>query len=363
MNRPFIHGLELSRLFYKEAVRPILEAHFPGLSYSAGLLGFGSDVLGFDTEQSMDHGWGPRLLLFLAPTDERALRDDIIRALADHLPLEIRGYPTHFELHTDGTGYLAPVEQGPVSHRVTVHTVRGFFGDLLRWNPLAEPTVSEWLSFPQQRLRAATSGAVFHDGLQQLEPARARLRWYPHDVWLYLLASQWQRIWQEEPFMGRCGQVGDDLGSRLVAARLVRDIMRLCFFMERQYAPYIKWLGTAFVQLSCAPGLAPLLAAVLSAGSWREREAHLSAAYGMVAEMHNALHITDPLPTRVSSFWARPFQVIHADRYVEAIRAAIHEEHVRALPPHVGGIDQWVDSTDVLDEPGRFSSLRVMYEE
>ena len=65
----FMKGMELSKVFYEEAVRPILESHFPELTYSAGLLGWGSDVLGFDTEQSMDHGWGPRLLLFLSDLD------------------------------------------------------------------------------------------------------------------------------------------------------------------------------------------------------------------------------------------------------------------------------------------------------
>jgi hypothetical protein len=248
-----------------------------------------------------------------------------------------------------------------VSHRVTVHTVQGFFQEFLRWDPVAEPSVAEWLSFPQQRVRAVTGGAVFFDGLGELEPARARLRWYPHDLWLYLLASQWQRISQEEPFMGRCTQVGDDLGSRLVAGRLVRDLMRLCFLLERQYAPYLKWLGTAFAQLSCAAELAPVLTAVLSADSWQDRETDLSAAYAIVAQMHNALGITDPLPTQVSPFWARPFQIIHGDHFAKAIHEAIHDEEVRALPAHVGGIDQWVDSTDVLDEPERFGHLRAMY--
>lgn len=360
-NRPFIQGLELSRLLYEEAVRPILAATFPGLAYSAGLLGFGSDVLGFDTPQSMDHDWGPRLMLFLSEAHERRHRNDIIRVLSDKLPLQIYGYPVHFEKNTDETGRMAAVEHGPVNHRVTVHTGRGFFQDFLRWDAVGEPSVPEWLSFPQQRLRAVTSGAVFHDGLGELEPARAWLHWYPHDVWLYLLASQWQRISQEEPFVGRCGQLDDDLGSRLVAARLVRDLLRLCFLMERQYAPYIKWLGTAFGQLSCAAQLTPILEAGVSVSSWQEREMHLSAAYGMAAQMHNALGITDPLPVQVSPFWARPFQVIHADRFAKAIRAAIHDEQVCALPPHVGGIEQWVDSTDVLDEPERLCRLRAMY--
>jgi hypothetical protein len=360
-NRPFIHGLELSRLLYEEAVRPIMAAHFPELAYSGALLGFGSDVLGFDTAQSMDHEWGPRLMLFLSEADQQALRDDITRCLAEELPAEIHGYPTHFRKNIDGTGRMSPVERGPVNHRVTVQTVRGFFQEFLRWEAVSEPSVAEWLSFPQQRLRAATAGAVFHDGLGELELARARLRWYPHDIWLYLLASQWQRISQDEPFVGRCGQVGDDLGSRLIAARLVRDLMRLCFLMERRYAPYIKWLGTAFSQLSSSAALEPMLRAALSASSWQERETQLSAAYGIVAQMHNALGITDPLPTQVSPFWARPFQVIHADQFAVAIRGGIGDEQVRGLPPHVGGIDQWVDSTDVLDEPERFAELRAMH--
>ncbi len=55
----FIPGLQLSELYYQEAVRPILEAAFPRLVYSASLIGPGSEVLGYDTPQSMDHDWGP----------------------------------------------------------------------------------------------------------------------------------------------------------------------------------------------------------------------------------------------------------------------------------------------------------------
>ena len=53
MNHTFIKGLELSELFYKEAVKPILAKRFPDLNYSAALIGLGSEVLGFDMPQSM----------------------------------------------------------------------------------------------------------------------------------------------------------------------------------------------------------------------------------------------------------------------------------------------------------------------
>jgi len=62
---PFIPGLKLGYLFYQESVKPFLVDWFPNLKYSAGLLGDGSEVLGFDTPQSMDHHWGPRMQLFL----------------------------------------------------------------------------------------------------------------------------------------------------------------------------------------------------------------------------------------------------------------------------------------------------------
>jgi hypothetical protein len=68
-NGHFISGLELSRLFYEEAVQPIVARHFPHLAYGVGRLEAGSEVLGFDTPRSMDHGWGMHLTLFLTQTD------------------------------------------------------------------------------------------------------------------------------------------------------------------------------------------------------------------------------------------------------------------------------------------------------
>src|SRR3972149_1449254 len=187
-------------------------------------------------------------MLFLAEADYDALRDKVDRVLRRELPREIRGYPTDFGHHEDGTTVMTTADRDSVNHNIRILTVRGFFTWYLNFDPDEELRIVDWLTFPAQCLRSVTSGRVFHDGLGQLKPVRARLRYYPRDVWLYLLATQWRRISQEEPFMGRCAQVGDELGSRLVAARLVRDLMRLCFLMERQYAPYIKWLGTAFMQ-------------------------------------------------------------------------------------------------------------------
>lgn len=61
----FIKGLALSQTFFHQPVSPLLEEGFPTLVYSAGRVGYGSDVLGFDTPMSTDHDWGPQVQLFL----------------------------------------------------------------------------------------------------------------------------------------------------------------------------------------------------------------------------------------------------------------------------------------------------------
>jgi hypothetical protein len=359
----FIPGLELARLYYTEAVLPILQTDYPDLAYSAGLLGAGSEVLGFDIEMSTDHSWGPQFALYLSDEDHAQLTDELQATLGYKLPFTFRGYPTHFETIPDDPGSVLPTltERRPINHHVQITQLHDFVRGYIGVDLDQALTMLDWLTIPEQNLRTLTAGAVFHDGLHLLEPMRRKLAYYPHDVWLYLLSAQWQRIGQEEPFVGRTGFVGDDVGSAIIAARLVRDLMRLCLLMEKQYAPYSKWFGTAFTQLACAGRLTPLFEKVLRAASWQEREKYLVVAYEIVATMHNDLGITEPVPTRVSQFHNRPFLVIHGETIARAIWNAIEDEDVLALPYGVGKVDQYLDSTDVLSHIGRCRKLDVLY--
>jgi Domain of unknown function (DUF4037) len=362
----FIPGLELSRLFFEEAVKPILDADFPSLRYAAARLGTGSEVLGFDDLVSTDHCWGPRLDLFLGEEADASTRAEIDAALRRRLPHEFRGHPTSF---TDpnpadhGTYQPGPRESGTVDHKVEFFTVRDFFLYYLAFDPAGDIEPADWLTFPEQKLRTLASGQVFHDRVG-LEETRRRFAYYPEDVWLYLLAAGWNRVSQEEHLMGRAGSVGDEVGAALIGARLVRDLMRLCFLMERQYAPYAKWLGTAFGRLACAGQLTPHLTATLAARDWREREGHLAAAYELVASMHNALGLTDPLPARVRDFFGRPFRVIALHGFADALAARIRDPRVSRLAERrlLGGIDQLSDNTDLVSDAAWRAPLRRLYE-
>jgi len=250
----FVPGMELCEAFYHEIVSPALDRCFSGLVYSAAKLHQGSDVLGFDTPQSMDHDWGPaKIDLFLQEADCSDLSEEIEMVLSKELPHHFRGFPTDFEPDADGStlGFVF-VAEGPVSHRICCTTMKRFFHRCIGFNPLEPIAEADWLIVDPQKLRTITSGKVFHDGLGELSTDQDSLRWYPRDVWLYLLSCQWGRIDQEEAFIARCGDVDDELGSRVLAARMVEELMRLCFLMERQYWPFGKWFETAFSGLDCA---------------------------------------------------------------------------------------------------------------
>jgi uncharacterized protein DUF4037 len=288
----FISGVELSRRFYEEKVRPVVD-----VPHSAGLMGRTSEVLGFDDEMSTDHDWGPRALLFV--------REGV--TLEPDVPDTFEGWPASVE----------------------VHTLRSYFQTQLGFDPDQELAARDWLTFPEPILRQHTAGAVFHDEIG-LQAVRDRLNYYPPDVWRYLMIAAWWCVHPEMNLVGRAGYAGDELGSALIGAQLVRDLMQLCFLMERQYAPYRKWFGTAFSRLSCGPTVGPLLRDVLRAETWQEREAALMAAYRPICELHNRLEITPPVELGVEQMCGRPFKVVWGD-FPGALAAGIEDPEVKRI--------------------------------
>ena len=352
----FVSGLELSRRFFHEVVRPLLTDAFPGLRYGAALLGPGSEVLGFDTEMSVDHDWGPRLFIFPVDqsflySEEDAKQEDAIDVvLRERLPELFAGFPVALPLSVEPQKrIMSRSASGPVRHGVIPITVRDFVRAQLGYDLMQPLEIIDWLTFPSHALGELVAGEIYQDDLGELAAMRTCFEWYPHDVWLYLLAAGWQRISQEEHLTSRAGSVGDELGSAIIGSRLVRDIMNLCFLFERRYAPYAKWFGIAFEQLRSARELKPLLWNVQCASDWKKRIETLACAYEVLARLQNELGVCQPLPTTVSPFHDRPFPVIHAEQFAKALVQQIIDPRVQCIAanPLIGGINQWSDNTDM----------------
>jgi Domain of unknown function (DUF4037) len=316
----FMPGRELSGAFYRDVVGPQI-----GRPHAAALLGWGSDVLGFDTERSTDHGWGPRLLIFVEGAPDVPLE----------LPNEYAGRPVRYGW--DGV---------PEQHHVTVTDLAPWLVEHMGVDATRELSIEDWLVTPQQKLLGVVGGEVYADEVGELTRVRERLAWYPDQVWRWMLACQWRRLGQEEAFVQRTAEVGDELGSAVIAARLVRDIMRLALLLDRRYAPYGKWLGSAFAALDNRDGL--------------DLGGDLGAAFETIARRFNAAGLTDPVDPTLRPFHGRPALVLDCQRFVEACLATVTDGALRRLPL-IGAIDQWVDSADVLSDPSVYRRLVTNY--
>lgn len=361
---PFVPGLALGRMFFEEAGREIVESVVPRDSYSAALVGKGSDVLGFDTGRSTDHDWGPRFQVFLPEEQFDATSARLDRELRRHLPAVFHGFDVGFtdpDPEDGGTQMPTHAAEGSVQHLVEIATIRAWLHGHLGVRDVTALSPLDWLTFPEQRLVEVTSGEVFHDPRGELTRIREALREYPRDVWLYRMACQWQRLSQVEAFAGRCAEVGDDVGMRVVAARIVKDAIKLCFLMERRYAPYDKWLGTAFGRLACGPMMGPLFSAALAASTYADMEPSLVEIYRKLGEMHNALAVTGPMDAAPRQFFSRPYTVMRSDRFANALLRAVESEELRRIPVRMGGIDQLIDNTDFIESPSAYRKAIGLY--
>ncbi|HVE59585.1 MAG TPA: DUF4037 domain-containing protein [Pyrinomonadaceae bacterium] len=354
----FIKGLELSERFYEEVVADILKTNFPRLRYSAGLIGWGSEILGFDDTQSTDHNYGLRFYVFLRDEDYEKYFAQINRVLDENLPAEFYGFPTVFEIVANDDQRN---KRENFRHQIVIETINKHFLRYLGCNPFEKLRATDWLAFPEHKLLGVTSGKVFSDESGELESVRRKFAYFPNDVWLYLLAAQWTKIFEEQAFVGRCGQVGDELGSALIAARQIKNLMRLGFLIERKYAPYSKWFGSGFSRLNCAGELNPVFEKVLQACAWRERDNFLAKAYRIVIKNYNNLKITSPMNEEVSEYFSRPFLAIKDESVVGKLLSEITDEEIKSIEHSLGSVNQFVDSNALLNDVSLTQKLKSLY--
>ncbi len=323
-------GRGLAQAYYDDVVGPLLAAKWPSLPHAAGRLGGGSDVLGLDDATSRDHDWGLRLTLLVDETD----RDEVDAHLAAELPETYAGLPTRFPF----TGQTESI------HHVEVHSAAGFVRGRLGFDPRDGLSTIDWLTVTGQAVLEVTGGPVFVDRAGEISAVRERLQWYPDDVWRYVLACDWLRLAEEMPLMGRAGDLGDDLGSRVIAARLVDVAVHLAFMIERQWPPYSKWRGTLFTRLACAREVGDALRKTLKADHWRYRQQQFARALEHLLNRQRVVGLPAPGPATVD-FWDRPY--LHPNgAIVDALLADAPD-----LPRGRGCVEQRTDNVAVLVDP------------
>ncbi len=355
----FIKGFELSERFFNEICKPLLAEHFPSLSYSAGLLGYGSDVLGYDDVTSSDHMWGPRFYLFI---EDDSIKDDLLQMFSKHLPYSFLGYSVNFsspDPNDGGVRHAEFISEGPVSPLIFIHRFNDFLNDYLGTSDLTGFSYIDWLTFSEHRLLALTSGRFFTDDLG-LEQIISPLRFYPDPVKRYLMASNWSLIAEEQAFVKRTADCGDELGSAIICARLAERLMRLLFLYEERYAPYSKWFGTAFARLQTDEHAKEHIRSAVSANDIKTRQHHLVSAQKTIADLHDTKGITAPINAQIQSYFGRDIDVIFADRIAGQITETLKGTELENVPL-IGTLSEVANFTVISDHPAYKRNVKALY--
>ena len=248
-----MQGLELSRRFWNELLRPALEEQCPELMghFAAGLCGAGSDCLGYDDEISRDHAFAAGCMVFI-PADEEREIGFALSTVYDRLPREFLGFSTeHRSRQGDG--------------RYGVKTIEGFFTPLTG-SPGAPENWRQWLSIPESYLAEAMAGEVFYDGPGIFSRIRQEIRTgRSEDVRLKKLAARAALMAQSGQYnFARCRRHGEEYAARLAAGEFVRESLEMIFLLNRRYMPYYKWAFRALKELEILSELGPALGSVLT---------------------------------------------------------------------------------------------------
>ncbi len=352
----------MCRGFFFDCAKPILDTYFPTLTYSAGLIGYGSDVLGYDDPTSTDHMWGPRFYLFLS-RDDINRKEQIFTALSENLPYTYKGYSTNFTApDPDDNGVQHPefIREGNVNPLIFIRTFDDFLTEQLGTSDLDGIQPYDWLAFSEHRLLSLVSGQFFADGLGCREVV-SKIKYYPADVKLYLIASGWEIIAAEQAFVKRCGMCGDDVGSRIICTRICERLMRLCFLYKNTYAPYSKWFGTAFNKLDVDVRIRQAIQGALSADDIITREDNLLKAQSYVADLHNASGLTEYVDYKIESYFGRDIKVIFAEKFAEAVSRRLKGTALENSP-RIGTASQMGGVSSVVDDMVYFKPLTGLYE-
>lgn len=284
-----ISGLELSKCYYETYGKAMLKEQFPEYAdrVAAGLVGHGSECLGFDDMWSKDHDFGPGFCLWLTEEDYEKVGQKMQEAY-EALPKAFMGYPAR-NISKRGGG------------RVGVLSIPEFYEEFTG--------NGAWSEMEDEKLAMAVNGEVFDDPLGEFSAIREQLQnGMPFAVWKRRLANAVALTAQAGQYnYGRCKKRNDIVAANLALDEFVREGMRTAYLLNRRYMPYYKWAWRGLENLERLSELKPLFEQVLSSEGERE---------SVVEEI--CARLLEELKRQNLTYGEETFLELHVERILEA---------------------------------------------
>lgn len=224
-------GIEISKAYFEEYGRPMLEKDFSDiLPYlCVGMVGSGSDCYGFDDEISRDHDFEPGFCIFIPNEDVVDRRKEfLLERTYAKLPKEFMGLKRSL---------VSPVG----GRRNGVIRISDFYLNKIG-SADGKLSVLDWLTISENYLFEATNGEIFFDNYGEFSEIRNRIMNMPEDIRLKKLAGNMLLMAQSGQYnYGRCLSHGETGAAQLAVIEFVNTAMKTVFLLNKKYMPYYKW--------------------------------------------------------------------------------------------------------------------------
>ena len=241
-------GLELAEKYYEAYGKLMIDEQFADIAdqVAVGLVGQGSECLGFDDEISMDHDYGPSFCIWL-PREVYAQYGAQMQAAYEALPQDFMGF----------SGRIVE-EQG--QGRVGVLCLEDFYAGILGHDTIPV-TNQEWIDIAEENLATATNGKVFEDRLGRFSAIRdGLLQYYPREVWLRRLVQSMAKTAQSGQYnYARAMKRGERIAAEIALTEFIRESMKIVYLLNRKYAPYGKWMHRGMRDLAVCSEIGDML--------------------------------------------------------------------------------------------------------
>ncbi|MBR2746186.1 MAG: DUF4037 domain-containing protein [Erysipelotrichaceae bacterium] len=248
-------GLELSRKYYEQFGKEMIESQFSDIAdkLAVGLFGSGSECYGYDDEISKDHDFEPGFCIFVPDEIDDRTMFQLERAY-NKLPKEFLGY---------SKSLLSPVG----GNRHGVFRIGDYFLERTGSRD-GVLSLSQWFSLPEYVLLETVNGEVFSDNYGLLKQIRNNLSYYPEDIRLKKIAGCLIMMNQSGQYnYRRCINRNDNGAAQLAVNEFVIYTYKTVFLLNRQYCPYYKWIFHAMRNLDRLSYIADFLEYLLNSGN------------------------------------------------------------------------------------------------
>lgn len=241
MERQGLSGLELCRKYYETYGVKMIAENFPEYAgkIAVGLVGEGSDCMGYDDKLSEDHDWGPDFCMWVTG-ETYAVIGKRLEEEYEKLPSEFMGCRR------------TKSRQG--SGRRGVMTISGFYKRILNAERYED---IDWRMTEDYALATAVNGEVFRDDEGIFSAFREKLLLgYPEEIRFLKLAEDVAKVSQNGQYnYFRMRGRQDELTADMLLAACINSAMKLQHHICNVYPPHDKWLHRS---LSGLPGGAEL---------------------------------------------------------------------------------------------------------